>query len=733
MRNNGSKRGIRAGAAAVVLAAGVAIGAESGPADASVTAGEMALPANRWTKIADLPADPLGRELEPGRGAYFCYEPVRGQFLRYGGYTPTEGNDLWRFDLPARRWTNEVAVSYAWPPPSDRPGAGAFWDMAFDAKRSCVWFCNGMGVASRKVPELFNDIWRYDPASGKFAAMKSQGLPAFSAICRVVYDSRNDLVVRAPGYSGEWNALCNRNRTWVYDPVRNAWDARVTTNAPEFNTKGVAFVYAADIGKCVYLDIGKDNRIDTWTYDAASNLWARLPTATRPPARVFAGAAYDPDNRAVVICGGVGSPGSGYAYLFRGGGLQLADTWALDVAKGEWKKLDVGVPLVPKLPNENPSRFELMCGMGYDTRSRTLVLAAPTVGVWALRYRPEGSADTAPLKLAPLPPASPATPPATPVYTQAPPNPRLLGLATNVWTKLEGGTAIGGGEVPWIYDEATGFCLKYGGCNNGGAGAFASGYGNDLSAYDPATERWLALRWVDPCGPPRPPNGCTRGYACDPVRKVIWFAGGTAGNILSSSTAPGLTSANSTWSYNSLADRFEQVPVAKGASLAGGDRVVCCFDRERDLFIFNAKLYAPAAREWTQGGTGLPVMHYTYACYAASLHGMFVVSPRSNACHTLVYDADLKGWRELQPGGDTLPYAAAAEGAGPFTAYAPENDVVLCVLAKKTFAYRVKSNAWQCLDVKTPDVAEAMVYDTRHKVFLATGAMGRNVWAFRCP
>lgn len=703
----------------------------------AIPADAMEVPENRWTQVADLPGDPLGRELAPGRGAFWCYDPGRALLLRYGGYTPTECNALWTFDLSARRWENRLPVDYSWPPPADRPGAGAWWSMAWDGKRRVVWLCGGSGLVARKRPELINDIWQYDPVANTFTAMQAKGFPAFSSGCRIVYDAKNDLIVRAPAYDGEWSAMCNRDRTWIYDPGRNVWEGRSTPGAPK-SALAAVWVYDESVGKAVYLAQGKDHLGETWTYDAAvagSQAWVRVETRERPPARVVAGAAYDPENRQVVICGGVGHPGSGYGYLFRGGGVQLTDTWALDLARGEWTKLDVGAPAVPGLNGQKGTRFEHFCAMAYDAKNRSLVLAEPTVGVWVLRRGVGQGQAPAALRLAAKPTAAQTAPLAKqPVFRMAPPNPKLLHLASNEWVRLEGGAAIGGGEVPLIYDEATGYCLKYGGCNNGGAGSFASGYGNDLSAYDPATERWMALRWVDPCGPPRPANGCTRGYAHDPVRKVNWFAGGTAGNALAFSLPADFAGEleHATWRYDGVRDRFDLMPTT-GRTPHGWDRVVCCFDRANDRFIFNAQQFDPEKAAWLDGGQGLPVMFYTYACYVASLKGLFAVKQEQTGDNawvykTRLYSATEKGWKDL-PGGDGLPSTKSKRN--PTTAYDPCNDMVICVLDGRTFAYDVKEGSWQALAVKTPDVSEQMTFDTRHQVVLATGAMGREMWAFR--
>jgi len=718
----------------VIAALGAREAPAPGPADAAPIGPAFNLTSGKWVKIGEVPSDPFGRELAPGRGAFLCYEPAGGHFLRYGGYTPSESNELWAFELTARKWDNLLKVDYAWPPPADRPGAGAWWSMAYDTKRKVIWLCGGAGVASHKQPELFNDIWQYHPAQKKFTAMKAKGFPSHSAGCRIVYDAKNDVVVRAPAYDGEWASQHNRDTTWVYDPNKNAWEGRATPNSPK-NALAAVLVYHPGLGKSVYLAKGKDHLADTWTFDAATNAWSKLETATRPPARVVAGAAYDPDNKLIFICGGGGGGKGDFSYLFRGGGVQLNDTWTLDVAKAEWKKLEAGAPVIPKLNGQLGNRFEIFCGMDYDARNKALVLSTSTTGVWALRHLPEGGKSMGELKLAALPAPQKAEPTQGPIFKQAPANKKLLELPANVWTQLEGGPSIGGGEVPMIYDEATGYCLKFGGCNNAGAGTFASGYGNDLSAYDPATERWIALRWVDPCGPPRPGNGCTRGYCHDPVRKVNWFAGGTFGNHLASSLPPDFSGDydSATWCYDGIKDRFELVPT-QGKTPHGWDRVVCCYDRAQNLFNFNsAHLFNPATKTWSEGAAGMPVMFYTYACYAESLKGMLVVKQEKLNETTwqyksLAYHVPEKTWKEC---GDSSAFAATKEKHRAAIAYDPAQDVALCILAGQTYAMGMKTRVWKAMQIKVPEGVETLTFDTRHKVFLTTGAMGRHMWAFR--
>ncbi|MCW8130296.1 MAG: hypothetical protein KIS92_08110 [Planctomycetota bacterium] len=697
-----------------------------GPAPVAAPKDALELAAGGWTKIAEVPPDPFGRELEPGRGAFLCVDPESGRFFRYGGYTPGETNDLWSFDLAARAWTNDLKADYAWPPPENRPGAGPWWQMTCDPKRKVIWFGGGKGKVGSTHRALVADLWKFDPAKKTFTAMKTQMYPAGSV--HLAYDTKNDLLVRAPGEDSEWAVIHNRDATWCYDPNKNEWLSRKTPGCPKY-ALGAPWVYDEGAGKCVYLFPKNDGTSETWTYDAAAGVWEKLACDPSPPGRVCAGAAYLPDQKRIVIHGGIGHPvkPNEYGYMHRGGGNQLHDTWMLDTAAKKWTCLNVGEPAVPVLPGQRGSRMEPMQGMAYDARTQTILLAAPTVGVWALRLKPEQGSAPAPLKLAALPPFEAPQVPER-VIPQAPPNKRLLDLEPMTWLKLGGGAGLVGGEVPHIYDETSGYVLKYGGCNNGGT-TFASGYGNDLSAYDPATERWIALRCVDPAGPARPGNGCTRFYAYDPVRKCDWFAGGTAGNPLAASLPA--EGAKGTWRYDPLKDRFELAPSEKTVNTGAG--VVTFYDRANNCFVGVPKSYGtgvavfePETSDWKLALKELRAKAYTYPAYVESLKLMLVFDEGK----LLSLDMQKLAWNEVATKGDA---PATDANARPCLAYDPDHDLVLLALGSRFWSLDVKSLTWTALDPKgeKANVNECLVYDRRHKVFIAGESTRSNRWALR--
>ncbi|MBL8026051.1 MAG: T9SS type A sorting domain-containing protein [Fibrobacteres bacterium] len=701
------------------------------------------LQVNVWTKIAEVPADPFGRELEPGQGAYMCYYPDSGKFYRYGGYTPTESNDLYSFSLTNRRWLMEKAPDYSWPSPSNRPGAGPWWSMAYDGKRKVIWMMGGTGSAA-SYNTLYSDIWKFDPATGQFTKMNSTGYYPGGSI-RIVYDSINDRVIRAPAYDGEWSVIGNRDATRCYNPNTNSWESKSTPGSPK-NALAAVWVYAKKYGVCVYMVKNADaaakdslncELAETWTYNYATNTWTKLSSTRNPPMRVGAAAAYDPFNDLIIIHGGTGGVKGDYGYAYRGGGAVLEDTWTLDLSTGQWSALtNVGKPvipllkatsttnLLPQLPGSR-GRLVFLQAADFDAASRTFVVSSPFYGVWALRLQPSGSSNLTALSLPTLP-ALPSKISTDNIRPQYPLNTKLLNLQERKWVRI-GGNSFGGGEVPLKYDPTSGYLIKYGGCNNSGT-TFASGYGNDLTAYDPATEHWLTLRTVDPCGPPRPGNGCTRYYAADEVNGCVWFAGGTAGNILASSIPYDWTGGSGTWRYSFRSDKFELVPQTGSQTVGAG--VVCSFDPINKRFIMVPKAYSSnvysynsSTSAWSSISATLHAATYTYGDFIDSL-GVMGVIESGVAFWTL--NSVTGQW-------DTLPYPTGySTTARPNLAYDPFNNVVIAIGGGKTFAYTVRNRTWEQIasDTTTPDLGEHLAFDRRHKVFIGS-SVGQATYAFK--
>ncbi|MGQ9663113.1 MAG: hypothetical protein ACUVWX_12365, partial [Kiritimatiellia bacterium] len=128
-------------------------------------------------------------------------------------------------------------------------------------------------------------------------AMRSANWPSYPA--RIVYDERNDLVLRAPAYDGEWAARHNKDTTWVYDPVRNRWEGRPT------------LAYDSDQDTVLCLHDGR-----TYVYTVKLNVWKKLDVD--PPGKAAECMVYDTRHKVFLATHNMEE--HMWAFRYRGGG-----------------------------------------------------------------------------------------------------------------------------------------------------------------------------------------------------------------------------------------------------------------------------------------------------------------------------------------------------------------------------------------------------------------------------
>ncbi|CAE7029501.1 Lztr1, partial [Symbiodinium sp. CCMP2456] len=122
---------------------------------------------------------------------------------------------------------------------------------------------------------------------------------------------------------------------------------------------------------------GHDRFDDTWAFDLAAKTWHEVDVgSTKPPARNYPTAVYDPQGKAMVIFGGYD------------GHDRLDDTWAFDLAAKTWHELVVASTKPPKRSYHtavyDPQGKAMVIFGGYDGHDRL-------DDTWALR--PGGSAQ----------------------------------------------------------------------------------------------------------------------------------------------------------------------------------------------------------------------------------------------------------------------------------------------------------------------------------------------------
>jgi len=695
------------------------------------------IPANTWVRLADCPGDAEGREVPPGRGATWEYEPHAKLFLRYGGYTPRFSNALDAFDPATGKWTRLVGEDENYP--DSRPGGGCRWSMQYDAKRKVVYIAGGLANGTTGA----NGIWSYDVAQKKFTALTRELPPHVS---RLAFDPVHDVFVASPGPGSE-----TRGVTAVFALKTGKWERRSTNPLPQGAwAGGYPAVFHAGIQKVVVVGnetVEMKGGLSVWTYDVPGNKWTKLDIAGAPANRSVTAVAYDPDSH-IILLHGVGKDGRDAADNV------LNDTWALDIEKKEWKEIQTPGPPVMKGIRD---RVELLYrqALAYDTTNKRFLLSDPDLGVWAFRYdakAPPGK-EAASKRFVPLVGKAAANPPADgpkEVRLSLPTslNKRILDLPDNAVMPLGGGR-MPGDEVAWTYDADAGVFLKTGGCGNYSS-PFWTGYGNNLLFYDPGTEKWYTRRVGDVSGALRPGNGCTRSIVYDPDRKVTWLFGGTA----SGPFCPAPASPPGEFTYDIKTDRYVKVPRG-GVPSEELAQIGCLltYDADHHLIVLPYK-----ERTWVfdtqKGGWSIrpspdsPGKQYEYTrqVYLKSKKVFLTLAKVEKEKgkpenRTYAYDPVANKWTDLNAK-DQPPFRGSKFGL----VYDSKNNVVLLLGGGESWnqgwrndlwVYHVADNRWEKLTPKLVGAKEGprfldnmpSAYDERHNAIIFTD---NNVpWAYR--
>ena len=333
------------------------------------------LPDNTWVRLCDAPGDAIGRDVPPGRGATWTYDPNTQKFLRYGGYTPTFSNALDAFDPATNAWTRLFAHDETYP--AARPGGGSSWLLAHDSARNVIWIAGGWRSAGYN-PMPYNigsqGIWKYDPVGQTF----TKAGDALEFNTHYVYDPVNDVIVTSP-IAGAMASKFN-GRTYVFDLSTEAWEARSTSPLPQETYSGShPAVYDPSIGRVVLL-----KGTDTWHYDAAANQWTQVTTTGTPTSSGMAVLAYDPANQVIVRYGG--SDGKHYS-TYQG---------VTEIYKGStrtWTSLSCpGIPVNAQSLGNKPLFYHK--ALAWDPSHQCLLLCDPDLGVYAFKYNPSSAAGT---------------------------------------------------------------------------------------------------------------------------------------------------------------------------------------------------------------------------------------------------------------------------------------------------------------------------------------------------
>lgn len=670
---------------------------------------------NTWTRIADAPGDAVGRDVPPGRGSTWVFAPNIGKFLRYGGYTPGLSNVLDQFDPATKSWTRLTAWDETYP--TDRPGGGAAWMMAYDSTRGLVWMAGGKSTC--ETGDL--GVWSYNPLTGAFA--KSGNALDYGSYC--AFDRDRSLIVASPGltcYGGP------SHRTDVFDLAASQWESRVCDTLPQECYSGnYPCIYDPSISRVVLLA-----GADTWHYDPVGNRWEKVTVTGTPLNLKMAAMAYDPENQVIVRYGG--SDG-------RNIGSCTNETYVYKGSTRTWTRLSCpGIPAHAQSTGNQPVFYHL--AIDYYPANRCVVMCDPDLGVWAFRYNPAAAMGTtvvdaesvvvgAAAKKAPAP--GPAD-----VLRSLPSalNPRFLDLGDDSLT-LVTGASFSGDEVSWDYDTDMGVIVKYGGCGNG-TNPFYGGYGSSMGVFDPGTETWFARRVSDPGGMDRPGTGCTRSSIYDTNHKKWWFFGNISGEPYPCYPPDGI----GPYSYDFSADTFyDHKTDGRGP---GGTNLA--FDPVHNITIKpdsgSILVFSFDSVKWStvpvEGGPGR-IDGYASTEWVPTLNAFLTFRHGK----TWAYYPDSNKWVDLNPS-NPPPARECKMGF----AYDSRNDIVLLAggylvwnenPVKDMWAYHPSTNSWESLD-PTPVSGwfgshyaglQQTAYDSRHNVFFIQYESGNSMYAYR--
>jgi len=175
---------------------------------------------------------------------------------------------------------------------------------------------------------VLGDTWAYDPAANTWTDLApTGGSPSPRGFAAMARDPGSGHLILFGGYDGS----AYLNDTWAYDPVANTW-ANLDPSGDLPPARGFAgLAWDTTTGRIILFGGSTGGYLnDTWAYDPAANTWANLnPPGELPAARSAPSLAYDPGSGRVILFGGVGE-----------GNAPLADTWAYDPAVNAWANLN---------------------------------------------------------------------------------------------------------------------------------------------------------------------------------------------------------------------------------------------------------------------------------------------------------------------------------------------------------------------------------------------------------
>ena len=363
-------------AAVLLLAAWLTAGVRAGEGTTNSPGNYAGHPENVWVKQSPRPETPSPRFGWEAAGAY---DPFNRKWIHWGGHDGNpQGFPLFLWDPATGKWEQKF--------PNTSPPGVCCVDGAdtFDlATRRFVRFpgasLNHGWQWSRSVHLKNSTVWLYDAATNTWQNMRPPPYKEPGGYSKQVvgslnangtYDENHEVALSFGGQGGGGGM----NNLFAYDAWANQLELMAAASPPA-PRDGAGFCYDAKNDCAVvfggqYLDDGK-----VYIYHYGANKWEAHDLSPRPPTRkegaysTIPKMAFDSTN-GICLC---------VAWM----GEKTHETWALDVAKLQWTKLDPATE-----PEGSKSRTRNLC---YDRGLNLFFLESWTVAgepqIWTYRYK----------------------------------------------------------------------------------------------------------------------------------------------------------------------------------------------------------------------------------------------------------------------------------------------------------------------------------------------------------
>jgi N-acetylneuraminic acid mutarotase len=203
-------------------------------------------------------------------GARTAYDIGSDRMILFGGLdidANSVSDQTWAYDLDTNTWTEMD--------PAERPGAGNFHAMAYDAESDRIILFGGADLNDNP----YTDTWAYDFEADTWERMAPDVSPPGRYYHGMAYDAANDRVILFGG-TDAW-AQATFNDTWAYDYNTDTW-TEIDTPGPTVRAWH-AMAYDEASQSVVVFGGGLDRVAttdETWVFDVTTDAWRLHAPAT---------------------------------------------------------------------------------------------------------------------------------------------------------------------------------------------------------------------------------------------------------------------------------------------------------------------------------------------------------------------------------------------------------------------------------------------------------------------